>query len=156
MQDPDEKPEQPDNFAEAFAEALEKVSPEDFERIQQEALNEMGAEAMKGVPTPLYFPSGVIERIYAYEKEHSIDRNKMISMAIQSAKSRPEQAVKIMSRYLEDPRSFEWPIEDPILCVAIAFMQTCTTWITKKINQEYGDVGDYDDPADWWKEGESE
>ena len=74
MQDPDEGPEQPDDFAEIFAEALKKVPLKDFDRIRQEALNEMHAEAMMGVGTPMLFPPEVLERIYAYEKEHSIDR----------------------------------------------------------------------------------
>jgi hypothetical protein len=156
MQDPDETPEEPDDFVEIFVKALEKVPPEDYDRIRQEALNEMHAEAMMGVPTPIWFPPEVLERIYAYEKEHSIDRNKLIPVAIKSIKGRTEEVVEMMNQYLEDPDSFEWPLPDPLLCVCIAFMRTCVNWLTEKINREYGDDDDEDEPADWWKTEESE
>ena len=48
MKDPNEEPEQPIDFVAPFREAVKKVSPEDFKQIQQETLNEMGAEARRG------------------------------------------------------------------------------------------------------------
>jgi hypothetical protein len=153
--DPDEQSEQPDDFAEAFAKALEKVPPEDFARIRQEALNETHAEAMMGVGTPMWFPPEVLERILAYEKEHSIDHNKMIPVAIKSTRGRTEEVVEIGDQYFEDPDSFQWPVQDPLLCVLIAFLRAHASWLTKKINQEYGENDeDEGEPADWWKEQE--
>jgi hypothetical protein len=156
MQDPDEEPEQPDDFAEAFAEALGKVPPEDFARIRQESMDEMHAEAKMGVGPPAYFPPEVLERILAYEKEHSIPRNKLIMAAIKSTTERTEEVVEIMDRYFNDPDSFEWPVEDPLLCVLVAFMRAHADWLTKKINQEYGEDEEEDEPANWWKAEESE
>ena len=49
MQEPDDEAE-PDDFAETFAEALEKVPPEDMDRIRRKALDEMHAEAMRHLP----------------------------------------------------------------------------------------------------------
>jgi hypothetical protein len=152
MKDPDEHL---DGFElEVFEDALRKLPPEDLDRVQQEVLNEMHAEAMMGVATPMWLPPDVLERIYTYAEKWSIDRNKLIPLAIISTKGREEEVVEIMDRYLKDPPSFEWPIEDPLLCVSIACMQACANWMTKKINQEYGNEDeDGQEPADWWKVG---
>jgi hypothetical protein len=48
---------------------------------QQEALNEMHAEAVMGVATPMCLPPDVLERIYAYAEKWPIDRNKLIPLA---------------------------------------------------------------------------
>jgi hypothetical protein len=146
MQDPDEG--QDDSEQDEFEEALEKLPPEDLERTLQGTFMEMHAHALLGEGTPLWFPPEVLERILAYEKEHSLDRNKIIPLAMKTTKGRFEEVIKIMHRYMEDPDSFEWPIEDPPLCVAIAFMRSTTIWWARKINEEYGDD---DEPADWWK-----
>jgi hypothetical protein len=61
-----------------------------------------------------------------------------------------------MDQFIKDPDSFEWPIEDPLMCVCLAFMRASASWIVKKINQEYGDDGEDDDRDDWWKGEESE
>jgi hypothetical protein len=85
----------------------------------------------------------------AYEKEHSIDRNKLIPVAIKSTKGRTEEVVEIGDQYFEDPDLFQWPVEDPLLCVLIAFLRAHASCLTKKINQEYGEAGeDEDEPAD--------
>jgi hypothetical protein len=107
-----------------------------------------------GAGTPMVFPPEVLERIYTYEKEHSIDRNHLIPLAMKSTQGRTEEVVELMNQLLKDPDSFEWPIDDPLLCVTLAFMRSSSNWITKKINEEYGD-GD-DDEDDWWKGEESE
>jgi hypothetical protein len=88
MQDPDETPERTIDFAALLADALEKIPPGDYDRVRQEAIDEMHAEAMMGVPTPMWFPPEVLERIYAYEKEHAVDRNYLIPVAIKSTKGR--------------------------------------------------------------------
>lgn len=106
----------------------------------------------------MIFPPEVLERIYAYEKEHSIDRNHLIPLAMKSTRDRTEEVVELMNQLLKDPDSFEWP-DDPLLCVALAFMRSSASWITRKINEEYGVDGEDDeddDQADWWKADETE
>ena len=52
--------------------------------------------AIAGVPTaygPCGLPEEVLEPIYAYEKEHSVDRNMLISAAMKSLKARPKDKV---------------------------------------------------------------
>jgi hypothetical protein len=154
MKDPDE---QPDGFeAEVLEEALRKLPPEDVDRVRQEAINEMQAEARMGAGPPMYLPPEVRQRIYAYAKEHSLHRDKLIMLAINSTKGRTEEVVENMDRYLKDPDSFEWPLEDPLLCVLIAYMRMCASWMIKKINLEYGDDDEDDDQADWWRGEEAE
>ena len=42
MQEPDDEPEEPDDFKlEDFEEAVGKLSPEDYDRVRREALKEM-------------------------------------------------------------------------------------------------------------------
>jgi hypothetical protein len=152
MKDPDEHS---DGFdPEVFEEALRKLPPEDCNRVQQEA--EMQAEARMGAGPPMHLPPEVLERIYACAKEWSIDLNKLLPLAIKSTEGREEEVVEIMGRSLKDPPSFEWPIDDPLLCISIAYMRMCASWIAKKINQEYADNEDNEEPADWWKADETE
>jgi hypothetical protein len=149
MREPDE---QPDGFEpESFAEALRKIPLEDLVRLQRETIQEMRAAALIGAGPPMCFPPEVLERILTYEKWHSLDRNKMIPAAIKATKGRTEEVAEIMNQFLNDPDSFEWPIKDPLLCVSIAYMRACASWLTNKINEEYGDGEDDDEPADWWK-----
>jgi hypothetical protein len=146
MQDPDE--EQDGSEQDEFEEALEKLPPEELNRTLQETFMEMHAHALLSKGTPLWFPPEVLERLIVYEKEHSLERNKLIPLAMKVTKGRVEEVIETMQRYMADPGSFEWQIEDPLLCVAIAFMRSTTIWWAKKINEEYGDD---DEPADWWK-----
>jgi len=41
-------------------------------------------------------------------------------MAIIATKGRTEEVVELVNQFLKDPDSFEWPIEDPLLCVSVA------------------------------------
>jgi len=75
---------------------------------------------------------------------------------MKATKERFEEVIETMQRYMADPDSFEWPIEDPLLCVAIAFMRSVTNWWAKKVNEEYGEDKEDDEPADWWKAEEAE
>jgi hypothetical protein len=145
MQDPDETPEQPDDFDEAFKDALQKIPPGDFERSMEENINELHDEAQI-VPLIVEFPKEVIESLEAYEKTHSIDRDLMFGLAVKAHESRTGQLIEMMERFFEDPESFKWPIEDPLLCIMIRVMQKhAERWI-EKVNLEYGD-----DQGDWWK-----
>jgi hypothetical protein len=149
MKDPDSEDD--------FEEILRLLPPGYLERSIQETFKEMHTEAMSGVPTPLWLPPKVQERVLAYEKEHLIDRNGLIPAAMAAQKGRFKKVIKAVHRLREDPDSFKWPMKDPLLCVAIAFMQSCLSWWIKKVSQEYGaDDEDQEEPADWWKAEESE
>ena len=146
MKEPDERP---DGFdPEIFDEALRKISLEDLVRLQRDVIREIRAVALMGTGPPMYLPPEVRGRIYAYKKKHSLNRNELLSMAIIATKGRTEEVVELVNQFLKDPDSFEWPIEDPLLCVSVAFMRACATWLISKINREYDDE---DEPADWWK-----
>jgi hypothetical protein len=151
MQDPDEEPDD-------FKDALWKLPPEELARTLQETFMEMHAHALLGEGTPMYLPPEVLERVIAYEKEHSLERNKLIPLAMKATKERFEEVIETMQRYMADPDSFKWPVEDPLLCVAIAFMRSTVSWWAKKINEESGNDENEDDKdqADWWKAEESD
>jgi hypothetical protein len=52
---------------------------------------------------------------------------------------------------MEDPDLFEWPLEDPLLCVAIAFMRKYANRWTDKVRERLSLTDDNDEPTDWWK-----
>jgi hypothetical protein len=52
---------------------------------------------------------------------------------------------------MEDPDLFEWPLEDPLLCVAIAFMRKCANRWTDKVREKLALTDDDDQPTDWRK-----
>jgi len=150
MKDPDEHS---DGFdSEIFDEALRKIPVEDLVRVQRDVIREIRAAALMGTGPPMCLPPEVRERICAYEKKHSLNANELLSMAIIATNGRTEEVVEIVNQFLKDPDSFEWPIEDPLLCVSVAFMRACASWLISKINREYDD--DEDEPADWWKADE--
>jgi hypothetical protein len=147
MKEPDERP---DGFdPEIFDEALRKIPLEGLVRLQRDVIREIRAVALMGTGPPMYLQPEVRGRIYAYKKKHSQNRNELLSMAIIATKGRTEEVVELVNQFLEDPDSFEWPIEDPLLCVSVAFMRACASWLISKINRKYDDE---DEPADWWKQ----
>ena len=83
------------------------------------------------------------ERVEAYRKEHAIVLDELIPRAVAAQRRRVNRVIKTVHRLRKDPGSFKWPIEDPLLCVAIAFLWECMSWWIKKVSQEYGD-GDED------------
>ena len=52
---------------------------------------------------------------------------------------------------MEDPELFEWPLEDPQSCVAIAFMRKYANRWTDKVREKLALTDDDDQPTDWWK-----
>jgi hypothetical protein len=127
--------------------------PDDDEPVEtddliQETMREMISEAQI-VPTGLEFPKEVIEAIEAYEKTHSIDRDHLIDEAFEAAKERMDESSEKFARMMEDPDSFEWPVENPLLCVLIAFMRKTTQRWVEKMDKKHG--VDKNEPADWWK-----
>jgi hypothetical protein len=142
---------EPDESEDDFEEALPKITPADLQRWMQETLQERHIEAIIGVPTPMWFPAEVLERIKAYETVHSLVRERLIPLAMEATKDRFEEVIDMMHRFREDPYSFQWPIQDPVLCVAISFMREVVHCWARKVNEEYGDEDEDDEPADWWK-----
>ena len=152
MQEPDDED---DELPADLEEAILSLSPEDIKRTLEEAYLEMHATALLGEGTPLRFPMEVRESVQTYQKEHAMVLDELIPRAIAAHIDRVDEVVKTTCRLRKDPGSFKWPIEDPFLCVAIAFMRECMEWWLNKINEEYGaDEEGSDDRADWWKESE--
>jgi hypothetical protein len=54
---------------------------------------------------------------------------------------------------VDDPDLIDWPLEDPLLCLAIAVMCHLAAGSVKKWRET---LGEDDERADWWKEDESE
>jgi hypothetical protein len=114
----------------------------------QETMGEIISEAQV-VPTGLEFPKEVIAAIEAYEKTHSIDRDELIDEAFEAAKERMDESSETFARMMEDPDLFEWPIQNPLLCVVLAFMRKTTQRWVEKMDKKRG--VDKEEPADWWK-----
>ncbi len=129
MQDPDD---QPNDLQGQIARAL---------------LREMHADAQT-TPTPLHFPIEVGNAVMAYFKERSLNINHLIPVAVAAQYPRYDEFIEVAKRLHSDPDSFDWPIEDPLRCVALAFGQTMIDRL-----REHGFTSDWDDfePADWWK-----
>ena len=132
MKDPDE---QPNDLKEQIARAL---------------LREMHAEAQTK-PTPLHFPAEVGAAVLAYVKERSLNINHLIPIAVAAQYPRYAEFIEIAKFLHVAPDSFEWPLEDPLRCVALAFGETMFDRL-----REHGFTSDWDDfaPADWWKADE--
>ena len=81
MKDPDEEPK------DDFEKVLRLLPPGYLERSIQETFKEMHTEAISGVPTPLWLPPNVQDRVLAYEKEHGLDRNGLIPAAMTAQES---------------------------------------------------------------------
>ena len=151
MQDPEED-QDGSELPEDFEDALREISPEDLKRTLRETFLEMHATALLGEGTPLRFPDEVRERVEAYREEHAIVLDELIPRAVAAQVERVDEVVKAAHRLRKDPSSFEWPIEEPFLCVAIAFVRESMNWWINKVNEEYSD----EDQAGWWKADESE
>jgi hypothetical protein len=131
--------ESPDNF--------------DFQRSMRESIEEVFAEAQI-VPLVVIFPDKVVAAIKAYEKEHGIDRERLFNVAMKAQRNDIDQLKQAMELFAEDPDSFEWPVENPLLCLLIGVIWKHAEHWKEKLIQEYGDEDDYQ--ADWWKAKESE
>jgi hypothetical protein len=113
-------------------------------------LREMEAEAQTK-PTPLRFSMEVRAAVLTYVKDHPLNINHLIPIACAAQYPRHDEFIEIVKRLYVDPDSFDWPIEDPLRCVALAFHQTLIDRLHEK-----GFTLNWDglDPADWWKEEE--
>jgi hypothetical protein len=94
---------------------------DDLDRTILETFDEMQAEAQV-TPIFLTFPPRVIESVRAYAKEHCLEPGTLIPFAIKALENRLYEFSEAGEYLLEDPDSFDWPLEDPLMCVALAFM----------------------------------
>ncbi len=61
--------------------------------------------------------------------------------------------IKTTERLIKDPGAFTWPLEDPLACVAIAWLELVALRWADVVSEKYGlDDEDEPEPADWWKE----
>jgi hypothetical protein len=129
------------------------ITPEEFDRLVRETFSKMHPEAQI-TPIVLAFPAEVIKRLEIYGKEHSLDPAEMIYLALETQLDHIDAFSEAIFRLMQDPDSFHWPLENPLMCVALAFMQkTSNRWSDKK-NEKFdvtNGVADHLDPADWWK-----
>jgi hypothetical protein len=118
-----------------------------------EVFNEMEAEAQI-TPMILELPGEVIEAIEAYEKAHSVSRDRLIGLAMKAQKGRIHQVSAACARLMDDPEAFAWPSHDPLLCIAIGFLVEHALRWSDKVHEQCGLEEDEDKPADWWKEAD--
>jgi hypothetical protein len=52
-------------------------------------------------------------------------------------------------RLMEDPDSFAWPLEDPLLCVALAFMLKHACRCAEKVHQKQDFGNDEQNNSAW-------
>jgi hypothetical protein len=129
------------------------ISPEEFDQLVRETFRKMHPEAQM-TPIVLAIPAEVIKSLEAYGKEHSLDRMELIHIALEAQLDRIDEFSEAIFRLIQDPVAFHWPLENPLLCLALAFMQkTSDRWSDKK-DEDFGLTNGHTeepDPADWWK-----
>jgi hypothetical protein len=125
--------------------------PDDLEQTILETFDEMHAEA-RVAPIVLTLPPEVIESVVAYTKDHSVEPATLIPLAIKAQENQSEKFSEAGERLMEDPDSFAWPLEDPLLCVALAFMLKHACRCAQKVHEkhDFGNDKQYE-AADWWK-----
>jgi hypothetical protein len=126
----------------------EPDSPDDLEQTISETFDEMHAEAQIA-PIVLALPPEVIESVEAYTKEHSLEPATLIPLAIKALEHQVDEFGEAGERLMEDPDSFAWPLEDPLLCVALAFMLKHAYRCAHNLHEKHDLSDDEDEPADW-------
>ena len=111
--------------------------PDDLEKTILETFDEMHAEAQVA-PIVLTLPPEVIESVVAYTKDHSVEPATLIPLAIKAQENQSEKFSEAGERLMEDPDSFAWPLEDPLLCVALAFMLKHACRCAQKVHEKHG------------------
>lgn len=128
--------------------------PERFTQMLRESFSELQIEA-RIAPLDLKFPPEVTQTVEAYSHEHLLNPANLIPLAMRSHIDRMDLVGEEVNRLMRNPVAFDWPLEDPILCVTIAFMRKLTHRWTDKVHEKLGLTDDEFDPADWWKGGDS-
>jgi hypothetical protein len=108
---------------------------EDTDEMVGDTLEEMLADAQVE-PTVLKLPKEVVEVLATYEKEHSVRRKDMFALALEAQRGREKRMSAIVARLTEDPGSFRWPLEDPLLCLLVGFVhQHAIRWHEKTVRE---------------------
>ena len=79
---------------------------------------------------------------------------RLLELATIAQAGRIDFPCQACGQLIDDPKSFTWPIKDPLLCVMIAFLREFTFRWAEKVCEKYGLCDDMDEPADWWKTAE--
>jgi hypothetical protein len=96
--------------------------PDDFEETVLETFHEMESEEQITMMLA-ELPDEVIEAIEDFEITHSVDRDRLLGLATIALAGRTDLLGEAWAQLIDTPESFTWPIEDPLLCVLIAFMR---------------------------------
>jgi hypothetical protein len=94
----------------------------DFEETVFETFYEMETEEQITMILA-ELPDDVIAAIEDYEITHSITRERRLYLATIALTGRTDLLSEAYAQLIDTPESFTWPIEDPLLCVLIAFMR---------------------------------
>jgi hypothetical protein len=94
----------------------------DFEETVFETFYEMETEEQITMILA-ELPRDVLEAIEDYEITHSITRDRLLYLATIALTGRTDLLSEAYAQLIDTPESFTWPIEDPLLCVLIAFMR---------------------------------
>jgi hypothetical protein len=129
-------------------------SPAKLTQMLRESLSELQFEA-RVAPLDLKFPPEVTQTVEAYTHEHLLNPANLVPLAMKAHVDRMDLIGEEVNRLMRNPAAFDWPLEDPILCVTIAFMRKLTNRWTDKVHEKLGLTDDEFDPADWWKSAES-
>jgi hypothetical protein len=113
------------------------ITPEEFDQLVRATFSKMHPEAQM-TPIVLAFPAEVIERLEAYRKEHSLDRKELIYVALEAQLDQIDEFSEEIFRLMQDPNSFHWPLADPLLCVALAFMRKTSNRWANKVDEKFG------------------
>jgi hypothetical protein len=123
---------------------------DDLDQTILETFDEMHAEAQI-TPIFLTFPPEVVESVEAYTREHSLEPATIIPQAIKAMAHQLDEFSEAGERLMKDPDSFTWPLEDPLLCVALGFMLKHACRCADKVYEKHDFRGDRVEQADWWK-----
>jgi hypothetical protein len=126
------------------------ITPEEFDQLVRETFSKMHPEAQM-TPIVLAFPTAVIERLEAYRKEHSLNRAELIYLALEAQLDQIDEFSQEIFRLMQDPNAFHWPLADPLLCIALAFMEKTSIRWADNADERFGLIDEESDPADWWK-----
>lgn len=125
-----------------------------FTQMLRESFSELQIES-RIAPLDLKFPPEVTQSVEAYTHEHLLNPANLIPLAMKAHADRMDLVGEEVNRLMRNPAAFDWPLEDPILCVTIAFMRKLANRWTDKVHEKLGLTDDEFDPADWWKGAES-
>ena len=93
--------------------------PEEFTQMLRESMSELQTEEQIA-PLDLKFPPEVTHTLEEFTQKHFVDPAKLIPLAMKAHIDRMDLVGEDVNRLMRDPATFDWPLEDPILCVTIA------------------------------------